>query len=258
MYFEDAAGHRDTITLGFDPSGSDGIDVQFGEVNIIDVPLKSSLDVRITDEWDNRLIHNTPGTYHTKTQIIQKQECGVNFSINSIDIHTSNWPVTASWDSSVFTDPCLNASLFTSIMPYGWWDTEGFLCLLPLNSSLNFTPNDNNFNEYYDYVNSHNDTIHVFWQTFADSSRIVSTNLQKYSADVKINIFPNPTNSKLNFSIVGEDQILSGSLFSIQGKLIKEFELVSSIDVTGFASGIYVLQLNLKSGKIAGTRFLIE
>lgn len=127
IYFEDAAGNRDTITLGFDPSGRDGIDVQFGEVNIIDVPLKSTLDVRITDEWDNRFIHNTPGTYHTKTQIIQKQECGVDFSINSIDIHTKNWPVTASWDSSLFTDPCLEAKNTFSANPlqYGHFRNDG-------------------------------------------------------------------------------------------------------------------------------------
>jgi hypothetical protein len=55
MYFKDAIGNTDSITLGYDPSASDSVDISFGEINIISTPLDSGLDVRITDEWDKRI-----------------------------------------------------------------------------------------------------------------------------------------------------------------------------------------------------------
>ena len=54
MYFEDAAGNKDTLTIGYDPNGTDTIDAQFGEANIISTLPDSAFDLRITNEWYNR------------------------------------------------------------------------------------------------------------------------------------------------------------------------------------------------------------
>src|SRR5690554_7600324 len=47
LYFEDAAGNRDTVTLGYDQLATDTINSQFGEVNLLNTPWGNGLDVRI-------------------------------------------------------------------------------------------------------------------------------------------------------------------------------------------------------------------
>ena len=32
------------------------------------------------------------------------------------------WPVTASWDATLFEALCIEGSFLTSITPNGWWD----------------------------------------------------------------------------------------------------------------------------------------
>ncbi len=257
MYFQDSAGHQDTLTLGYDVNGTDGIDPQFGEVNIIDVPLNRNLDVRISDEWSRRY-DGQVGTWHTKTQIVQKRECGLLFPVNNIDIFTNHWPVTISWDSSLFTNPCLEASLFTSVMPYGWWDTGGFLCLLPLQDTYSFLPNEDVFSEYYGYVNSNNDTINVFWQTLGDSALIMSSKFKDKAPLVKITLFPNPANTLINFRTETDDNILSGQIISARGEIIQEFGRQTYANVSNIKPGVYVLKLFLETGKTATTRFIVK
>jgi len=54
MYFQDSAGNKDTLTIGYDVNATDSIDAIFGETNIISTPLSPGLDVRVTNEWLKR------------------------------------------------------------------------------------------------------------------------------------------------------------------------------------------------------------
>ncbi|HAL64647.1 MAG TPA: hypothetical protein DCP10_03635 [Bacteroidales bacterium] len=248
MFFEDSAGNRDTITIGYDPSGTDGIDPQFGEINIIDVPLNTSLDVRITDEWNNRYISNIPGSFHTKKQIVEQKNCGDVFTVNSIDIFTDNWPVTASWDSTLFADTCLEGSLFTSVMPYGWWDTPGFISLLANTKSVSFIPNEPVYVETYSYINNNNDTIDVFWQTFGDSTLFIVSIKDLYDTP-DINIYPNPSDSKITVKAKNDGFIKHIYIRDITGKLYKEHEFNEVIVISDLPSGIYLVQVLSMEGK---------
>ncbi|MEM7036751.1 MAG: hypothetical protein AAF570_07220, partial [Bacteroidota bacterium] len=69
LYFEDAAGHRDTLYLGYDLNATAGIDAAFGEVNIINDPIDSLFEVRISDGFRNYDFMNLPPTYNLKKQI---------------------------------------------------------------------------------------------------------------------------------------------------------------------------------------------
>jgi hypothetical protein len=115
MYFEDAAGNRDTLVLGYDINASDSIDDAFGEINIISQAWDEDFDVRVT----NSLYSVTPGPhsmYHTKKQIL-KNSCGFDYTILpilTIDIKSNNWPVVATWDSTLFIDNCLDYSNYAS------------------------------------------------------------------------------------------------------------------------------------------------
>jgi hypothetical protein len=168
MYFQDSAGNKDTLTMGYDINATDSIDAAFGETNIISTPLSSGLDVRITNEWYNR--PQLAGTFHTKKQIVDSKD----FPIITIDIYTNHWPV--SWDNSQFNNSCRNGSFFTSINPGGWWDTGSPSNLNKVDfistNQVTFTSNGGYgyFNDAYEYINSSNDTIPVFWLLFGDST----------------------------------------------------------------------------------------
>ncbi|MCE9540441.1 MAG: hypothetical protein K8R85_14670, partial [Bacteroidetes bacterium] len=109
MKFADAVGNTDSIIMGYDINATDTIDALFGEINIIGLPLDTSLDVRISNEWYYRNYLNTNGTYQTKKQIIYKNCTNFWYSVQSIDILTKHWPVTMTWDSTLFMDSCRNA-----------------------------------------------------------------------------------------------------------------------------------------------------
>ena len=155
LWFQDAVGNKDSIELGYDLLATDSIDSQYGETNSITTPWSNNFEVRISNEWKNRFNNNQSGTYHTKKQIVKKQLCSIPHSVTAIDIKAQHWPVTVSWDSTLnFTD-CYNSSLLTSVMPYGWWDTPGFISLFANSSKKTFMPNELYFNNYYKYINEH-------------------------------------------------------------------------------------------------------
>jgi len=249
MYFEDAIGNKDTLTIGFDINGTDTIDTEFGEVNIISIPLDTSLDVRISNEWHNRLYQNIPGTFHTKKQITEKKDCGIWYSLNSIDIFTNNWPVHVHWDSTLFSDTCLNGSLFTSVMPGGWWDTGGFREVLIGSNSFSFEPNYPYYDNYYGYINDNNDTIDVFWQTFGDST-LITTAIKEIKDNEKIKVFPNPTSRRI--TIENASKTLRIENIRIVDINTKE-QLISgtdkNIDLSGLPTGVYFIQLKMSNGQ---------
>ncbi len=249
MYFEDAIGNKDTLTIGYDINGTDTIDSEFGEINIISIPLDTSFDVRISDEWQNRLYQNIPGTFHTKKQIIEKKECGIWYSINSIDIFTNNWPVTVQWDSTLFIDTCLNGSLFTSVMPGGWWDTGGFREVLVGSNSITFAPNYPYNDDYYGYINENNDTINVFWQTFGDST-IFILGTEELVSNKNFKIYPNPTINNITIQFIDQDlKIENIQVLNINGKSQPIIVTGKNIDLSRIPNGLYIIQLTISNGE---------
>ncbi len=249
MYFEDAIGNKDTLTIGYDINGTETIDSEFEEINIISIPLDTSFDVRISDEWQNRLYQNIPGTFHTKKQIIEKKECGIWYSLNSIDIFTNNWPVTVQWDSTLFIDTCLNGSLFTSVMPGGWWDTGGFRKVLVGSNSMTFAPNYPYHDDYYGYINENNDTIDVFWQTFGDST-ILILGTEELVSNKNFKIYPNPTINNITIQFIDQDlKIENIQVLNINGKSQPITVTDKNIDLAKIPNGLYFIQLTFSNGE---------
>ena len=249
MYFEDAIGNKDTLIIGYDINGTDAIDPEFGEINIISIPLDTSFDVRISNEWQNRLYDNIPGTFHTKKQIIEKKECGIWYSINSIDIFTNNWPVTVKWDSTLFIDTCLNCSLFTSVMPGGWWDTGGFIEILVGSNSTTFAPNHPYHDEFYGYINENNDTIDVFWQTFGDSTVLI-LGTEELVSNKNFKIYPNPTINNITIQFIDQDlKIDNVQVLNINGKPQPVTVTGKNIDLAKIPNGLYFIQFSISNGQ---------
>ena len=260
LNFEDALGNTDSLVIGYDNNGTDGIDPAFGEVNIISVPYNSGIDVRISDEWENRTLLSIAPTYHTKKQIYAKG-CPSSFTIQTIDIVTDNWPVTATWDNNLFNDTCRAGSVFTSINPGGWWDTASpsnlYQARLLLINEATFTSNhEGSFNENYSYMNDDGDIIPVYWTTFGDESIVLNTeNFEK----TNFKMTPNPTSDSLKFSLNNSQNNISNiHLYDESGRKIK-IELVdNSINVQHLKSGIYFVKLQFDNGQILVEKFIKE
>ncbi len=262
IYFEDALGNKDSLILGYDSNGSDTIEPALGEQNIISQTLDTGLDVRITDEWYQRNYNSSVGTFHTKKQII-KESCGQWFSINSIDIHSKNWPVTAHWDSTLFEVSCRNGSVYTSINPGGWWDTSSpsnlYRQVLRQTGSATFESNTGTwYNPNYAYINNQNDTIPVFWQTFSDSS-LLNLGLETIKPNLNYKIYPNPTSGFLYIELESAaNQIKKIHIFDLLGKQQKTLQSKHSINVQGLTKGVYFIKIHLLNRQIISSTFIKE
>ncbi len=249
IYFQDAIGNKDTIILGYDNNGTDSIDAALGETNIISVPLDSSLDVRITNEWLKRNKFYTIGTFHTKKQIVNNS-CGSWLSLITIDIYTKHWPITASWDSSLFNNYCLNGSVLTSVNPRGWWETGSPSNLLRVElknyNKVTFTSNvDAIYNNNYAYINSTDDTIPVFWQMFADSTLLL-LNVNKIKGISSFRAFPNPADDYLNIETGRNFNEFLYKIYDIVGKEVYSCIINTpnkQINVSSFHDGVYIQKL---------------
>ena len=125
MVFCDAVGNSDTLYFGYDPTATDSVDGKFGENNIIDISYDSIFDVRISNEFAYRWYFSKPsGSFHLKKQIVSKNCPGYATPI-AIDIKCKYWPVTATWDSTIWKENCRAGSLITG-MPRGYWWDVGF------------------------------------------------------------------------------------------------------------------------------------
>ncbi len=265
LFFRDAAGNKDTITLGYDLLATDSIDASFGETNIISTPLNSGLDVRITNEWRNRSFHNnTPGTFHTKKQITFHDCANPSIIAQSIDIYTQNWPVTAIWNSSLFSDPCRDGSVFTSIVAGGWWDTGSPSNLsqniLKTRDSITFSSNiAHPYSDAYSYIKG-NDTIPVFWQAFGDRSTIINISVQEPTkAKNNLKVFPNPVNESFSIEVSQEfGTIENVQIISLLGQSVMVANKISDINISKLSQGLYLVLVTDNKGNRGWTRIIKE
>ncbi|PWH85749.1 T9SS type A sorting domain-containing protein [Brumimicrobium oceani] len=257
MFFEDAIGNKDTLTIGYDFNGTELIDSSFGEENIIGIPLDSTFDVRISDAF----YHFGNATFHTKKQILPNLCAGGWFPIVAIDIKCENWPVVATWDNSLFYNECREGSVFTSINPGGWWDTGSpsdlYRAELTSLNQVTFMSNYDPFwevNENYAYINSSNDTIPYFWMAFGDLS-LITLGVENISADFKL--YPNPVKDLLYIDTSAEF-VKEVILVDMVGRR-KNVEFKNgSIDLRSFKSGYYQVIINGNDGESKNMKVLKE
>lgn len=264
LYFEDAVGNKDTLILGYDPMATDSIDVVFGETNIISDPWDSLFDVRITDKFFIRGdSESDTATFHTKKQIVN-YSCNTRpHTLSAIDIKAKYWPVTASWNSVLFQDSCLNGSIFTSFHPGGWWDvgspSDLALVILGQQSQATFSSQirlsvGGHLNDNYAYVSEEGDTISIFWQAFGDSNLVrVAINEKEREA---IKIYPNPVSDFLNIQCDNVGRIDRIRIFNSLGGLMRIEPGANRIDLRNLPNGMYVVQVLFSNGRRETRRIL--
>lgn len=253
LIFEDSAGNLDTLEFGYDELATDTIDSIFGEENIINTPIDSIFDVRITNEWPNRTYNNSPGTYHTKKQITKKIIGPLATKLN-IDIITENWPVSIRWDSTLFMHQIRAGSLITSVNPGGWWDTgspsDMWRILFGSRSHATFSSNhQNEYNENYAYVNNTNDTVPTYWQIISTVA-ILTSSTGNTPSKQKINVFPNPSSGIITIDAeTGQSHFQEYVIHDLTGRIVRNLTTFNeSIDVSDLSPGVYILYLKNRFG----------
>lgn len=250
IFFQDAVGNKDTLTLGYGSFASDSVDIGLGEINIVSSELDSNFDVRVTNEWETRMLNSAfEGVFHLKKQIINGT-CGFIGPI-SIDVHCKNWPVTASWDNSNFNDTCRDGSVLTSVPEGGWWDvgspSDLYRAELKNMNEVTFSANySGNLNENYAYINLNSDTISVFWLIFA-SNDFLSVGIPQRETLFGYNFYPNPTKDKIFMAEELINQINQIEVIDFGGKSYDVKLNSDYIDLSPFQYGIYFVKLRLKN-----------
>lgn len=250
MFFKDAQGNKDTLTIGYDPMGSrDTIISEFGEENISHIPFDSIFDVRITNQAD---IHGASWEYdydlfHTKKKIVG------DIRFLNIDIHAEHWPVEASWNHEIFDDPELIGSLFTALHEMFWWDSGWYYSnfdkvFLNNNDHVTFTPNypdtwedhpvDYDFFCYY--TDNEGKPIATYWVALGDSALVTVSTAEIRLSD-KTLVYPNPTTGKAYIS--NSQSVKEIIVFDTAGRPFFVENKYNEIDLGHLPDGLYLVKI---------------
>ena len=226
LYFEDALGNRDTITLGYDPQATDGIDELFGEENIISHPWNNDLDVRIA-------LGNFPpyggsvpvfvASQQTKKQI-SFPYCESNY-YNSykfvIQMKNAVFPVKLTWYTERLNSLCTASNFVTDWFPGCWFD-----CQIMGNEQEPwfFLNSDSLILEYTSLVNSYNnDTTNLLFVSLSNGNEEIGSHLELIN-NQGMKVVPNPFENSI--LINSQENIKKIEILSLNGNLIKRFYLV--------------------------------
>gem|GEM_PF-4034177 len=279
LAFEDAAGNRDTLELGFDPNATDGIDASFGETNLLGTAPNSGLDVRVSDEWEKRMNQGlASGTFHTKKQILEKTNCSAGIANDylmslTLDIRTDFWPVTVSWDSAFFSGYfndtsglCYGLALLTD-GPYngiqGFVDGYSNLPLVSMQSSTNYSFSTNvspsTAFPQHSYMDAAGDSVPVFWFFFNELTFYQVGIEDEMTAGPKVEIFPNPSHGQNALKIdANGHEITDLKCFDLQGKEMPTHFRSGQIDISMFPAGMYCLKGVLDDHLLFREAFVVQ
>ena len=249
MYFEDATGQKDTLTFGYDATATDSIDASFQEVNIISQSWSNQFEARICvfetpyfsgDESDTASVVG-----HLKKQI-KKEDClDQSLYVSLIQLNNAVYPVSISWDHSLFTDQCRSNSIITDWHPGGWFDAiignnpEYPTILKDLDSAF-YTHTSTH------HIDNNQDTTDVLFFALGNINQVF-VELKELEEDMSI--YPNPTTGIINFNLNGNQHIQSVKLIDVHGHRFNTPVISNGIDLSEFSSGIYFMEVQFDSGK---------
>jgi hypothetical protein len=249
MYFEDATGQKDTITFGYDATATDSIDASFQETNIITQPWSNQFEARIcvfeTPYFSGEEFDTASVVGHLKKQI-KKEDClDQSLYVSVIQLNNAVYPVTISWDHSLFTDQCRSNSIITDWHPGGWFDA-----IIGNNPQYPTILKDLD-TAFYTHTSTHHidnnqDTTDVLFFALGNINQVF-VGLKELEEDMSI--YPNPTTGMININLNGDQHIQSVNLFDVHGQRFNTPVISNGIDLSEFSSGIYFMEVQFDSGK---------
>jgi hypothetical protein len=269
MYFEDAAGNSDTITIGYDTlAKTANINPLFGEVDLSAISMDSVFEVRasFSDGYSRQTepsVRTLPNWYCTST---------AHWSLyHAIRISARYWPVTIRWDKSYFLDDeCLDWSHITrygSFVHSPFAHIPGSMFLLSQSSSLIIessylrqTAQIGSFagaNTRIETLNNGKmDTIQVLWVGITDglpTGSITNTSL------LPIKTYPSPANHQLSLEVPDCKNEMDVRVFNQIGTEVIHQKVscspITTLEVGKLQKGYYQGIATLDDGKRYQFRF---
>lgn len=270
LYFEDAAGRRDTLTLGWYNSLDDGVinyDVALGEENLIGVPFDSTFEVRISDgvaygQEIRKMSHNFYGKRGLHTPF--SQFCQYGYQAPILLIHTVDPPVRISWDSMFFAQEIctynsilLDHDIWIEFSPEeepwkrnGVYELQNYCMIDQGMAELSLVPIDYpriGWTDFtYDFPLNSGDTVtHGAYAILVDfyipflCDRLFTSTEDDLLAQEAFNVFPNPASDCIYISNM--DVGAGVEVFDLAGSRVVTAQK-AEIDISGLRSGTYVVK----------------
>lgn len=264
LYFIDAIGNADTVTVGYDSQASDTIDAFFQETNIASQVWNTTFEVRLSNKFKSQ--RSSQSLFNSKKQIVKKKcrhsASNLIYKSLQLDIKADHWPVTVRWDSTLFVDSCNQASFITSIAPgnedIGSISNMGRISLAK-RDSITFTKNYNQFSfgGMHSYLSSSQDSISVYHLAFGDSS-LLSVNLNELKNRLNFEIYPNPISTYLK--IKSNESIEQIEVYNLLGEKVKQYRFLAlgerALNLQELENGLYFIKA--KVGEVWVTEKLIK
>ena len=260
LYFEDANGAKDTLEFGYDPTATDSIDPIFQETNIIAQPWSGQFEARIivlTNPYafGGEEFATVTEAGHLKKQIKMEDCQDQSVHISMIQMKNAVYPVTITWDHTLFNDVCRSNTIITDWHPGVWFDAIiGNNPQLPFELKFDVPAN-------FTHTSTHNiasnqDTLDVLFFALGSIDQVfVGVEEQEQS---KLTAAPNPVTDLLYFDIQGTEELQSVALLDLNGKQ-KDVVLISnSLDLKDLPSGIYIAEVIFTSGRKQAIRVVKE
>ena len=279
IYFEDAKGNKDTITIGFDTLAAGSmLNPDFGELDIT-TPFDSIFEVRAAHLYDFGW-GNQP--YALSKKIIGFAENAINNTSCYggtpvlLLIHVKHQPVTISWDQSIFSNSCLRPSFLTPdrmyqmINPWDWFDMPAirYGCTSKMNTLTTFLGKQYKSPMEIPYIakkavkGSLNmvDSIYGISFIFSDDwpfspCSLVSASEASAVFDNQAEIFPSPAIDEINVRNKDKAVAITTSVYDQNGRAISHVRnnhdgSEQQFDIQHFSAGVYYIVQRMKHGEI--------
>lgn len=248
--FKDALGNKDSIIVGYSPLATDSLNHNLGEIQIPSNLIDTLFGVYISNVTANSVEENCyyeKAKFRTKkkyTKLISKKDVYTwnDDLIIKVDIIAKFFPVTVSWNKTLFQNDSLQNSFIISTRPGFWFDAGEFPNKLSENDSILYYPNGIMFQCYNDSIELSLIPIHKLYICFATKDYLFSiSNVQANN----VNIYPNPCKSFINIELQIENDFTL-EIISPEGKLVNKTKISKKnniINTSDLPKGVFILRL---------------
>ncbi|MEI6409779.1 MAG: T9SS type A sorting domain-containing protein [Bacteroidota bacterium] len=268
LYFEDAVGNKDTVTIGYDTTSSSyHWNQQFGE-HAINLPFDSIFEVRVShsDLWPVETGKKAIAGW----ELDVNQYCGGAAPVK-LFVHARHFPLTIRYDTAlIHSSECrkqmiIAPSVFVFLLE-NWWDSDHY-CMwetdeIKDSSIFIVLPNGNPSAEEFEVEGQGVQRIPcyfwtVFWGNTPCGYPVSTDNVNTFSSK---RLWPNPATNQIIFDLSTSESVSEISIFDLIGRHIKTVlhPLDNILNISELKVGYYVAMVRYVDGKSTSFRFIKE
>ena len=280
VYVEDAVGNRDSVVIGKDTLASNTeVNTQFGEEDISHVPWDSVFEVRAANLVDVQFGDELETPFFQSKKVISRlpsvfvyDDCIITAQSPPLVIRAIHLPITISWDSTKYDNPCLIRSFMSThrfpsiadswmVEPYLEDETQCMRSAGLMTTRLpylpQFSPGFGLMAKIVDMEGGSRDTVkgvfiyskaNGFSNTPCEHVWITDVDDVHTEGSSDLFLYPNPTTAILRAD-AGGAHIDSYMIYDIQGRVHQHANWRSEIDVSQLQSGMYLIELVSGTGE---------